>query len=183
MNLKSLKVKNESYYFWDDMICLEDFDEKFVKVVKRESRIDADIYYISYEVKKSEHGGINSVNALYLIVKNLLGKVKQIKGSKGKYLVLNDSNKKVLDVFDKLFKFVGSKIDKINSDDDFFGIKTNGKISGYNKLRLSTDLELPLDNLIEFHSLTVVVSCVIKKGGKFYPESYVDEGIFEVDTM
>ena len=44
MNLKSLKVKNESYYFWDDMICLEDFDEKFVKVVQRESRIDADIY-------------------------------------------------------------------------------------------------------------------------------------------
>ena len=48
MTLKSLKVKNESRYCWDDMIYLEDFDEKFVKVVKRESRIDADIYYMSY---------------------------------------------------------------------------------------------------------------------------------------
>ena len=61
-------------------------------------------------------------------------------------------------------------------------MKASGKISGYNKLRLSSDLELPIEKLIEFHSLTVV-SCVIKKGGKFYPEIYVDEGIFEVDNM
>ena len=50
MTLKSMKVKNESCYCWDD-IYLEDFDEKLVKVVKRESRIDADIYYMSYEMK------------------------------------------------------------------------------------------------------------------------------------
>ena len=62
-------------------------------------------------------------------------------------------------------------------------MKTSGEISGYNKLRLTTDLELPIDKLIEFHLLTVVVSCVIKKGGKFYPEIYVDEGIFEADNM
>ena len=120
---------------------------------------------------------------MYLIVRDLLGKVEQIKGSKDKYLVVDDSNKKVLDVFDRLFKFVGNKIDKINSDDDFFCMKTSGEISGYNKLRLTTDLELPIDKLIEFHLLTVVVSCVIKKGGKFYPEIYVDEGIFEADNM
>ena len=82
-----------------------------------------------------------------------------------------------------MFKFVGAKIDKINSNDDFFGLKACGKISGYEKLRISTDLELPIDKLIEFHSLSVVVSCVIKKGGKFYPEVYVDEGIFEANNM
>ena len=91
--------------------------------------------------------------------------------------------KKVLDVFDKLFKFVGAKVDKINSDDEFFGIKASNKIIGCNKLRLCTDLELPIDKLIEFHWLTVVVSCVIKKGGKFYPEIYVDEGILDVGNM
>ena len=89
----------------------------------------------------------------------------------------------MLDVFDKLFKFTGAQLDKINSDEDFFDMKASVKISGYNKLRLSGDLELPIDKLIEFHSLTVVVRCVIKKRGKFYPEIYVDEGIFEVDNM
>ena len=157
-------MKNESYYYWDDMIYLEDFDEGLVKVVKRESKIDADIYYVSYEVKKSENKGVNS---LYLNVRDLLGKVEPIKGSKDKYLVIDDSNKKVLDVFDRLFKFVGAKSDKINSDDDWFGLKASNKISGYDKLNLNTDLELPIDKLIEFHSLTVAVSCVIKKGGMF----------------
>ena len=118
------------------MIYLEDFEARFVKVVKRESRIDADIYYVSY-------GSDNKrVSALYLIVKDLLGKKELIKGSKDKYLVIDDSNKKVLDVFDKLFKFVGAKIDKINSDDDFFGMKGSNKIIGYDKLKLCTDLEL-----------------------------------------
>ena len=91
MILKSLKIKNESCYYWDDMIYLEGFDEKFVKVVKRESRTDADIYYVSYEVKSSEN---KRVNALYLIVRDLLGKIEPIKGSKDKYLVSDDSNKK-----------------------------------------------------------------------------------------
>ena len=122
MTLKSLKAKNESCYCWDDMIYLEDFDEKFVKVVKRESRIDADIYYMSYGSQNKR------VSALYLIVKDLLGKIELIKGSKDKYLVIDGSNKKALDVFDKLFKFVGAKIDNINSDDDFFGMKASNKI-------------------------------------------------------
>ena len=177
MTLKSLKVKNESCYCWDDMIYLEDFDEKLVKVVKRESRIDTDIYYVSYGSENKK------VSALYLIVKDLLGKIGLIKGSKDKYLVIDDSNKKVLDVLDKLFKFVGTKIDKINSDDDFFGMKESNKIIGYDKLRLCTNLELPINKLIEFHSLTVVFSCVIKKGGRFYPEIYVDEGIFDASNM
>ena len=144
MTLKSLKVKNELCYCWDDMIYLGDFNEKFAKVVKRESRIDADIYYVSYG---SENKG---VSALYLIVRDLLGKIEPIKGSKDKYLVIDDSNKKVIDVFDKLFKHVGAKIDKINSDDDFFSIKASNKIIGYNKLKLCTDLELPIDKLISF---------------------------------
>ena len=84
MNLKSLKIKNESYYFWEDQVYLKNFDKKFVKVVKRESRIDAKIYYVSYEVKKPQYG-INSVNSLYLVVSNLLGRVKPIKGSSDQY--------------------------------------------------------------------------------------------------
>ena len=70
-------------------------------------------------------------------------------------------------MFDKLFKHVGAKIDKINSDDDFSGTKASNEIIGYDKLRLCNDLELPVGELTEFHSLTVVVSCMIKKGGKF----------------
>ena len=89
MTLKSIKVENESCYCWDDMIYLEDFDEKLVKVVKRESRIDADIYYVSYGRENKR------VNTLYLIVRDLLGKIEPIKGSKDKYLVSDESIRRI----------------------------------------------------------------------------------------
>ena len=46
MVMKSLKIKNKSYYFWNDIIFIDDFDIKFVKIFIRESRIGVDIYYI-----------------------------------------------------------------------------------------------------------------------------------------
>ena len=102
MSLKVLKIKNLSYYFWDGMIYLKDFDKKYIRVVKRESRTDSRIYYISYEVYKPQHK-ISSVNPLYLIIKNVAGKVEPIKDSTDRYLAVDDSNKTVLDVFNKLF--------------------------------------------------------------------------------
>ena len=120
---------------------------------------------------------INSVNRLYLIVKDLVGRVEKIKGSEDKYLVVDESNKEFMNVFDKLLKFIEGKI---RSDRDF---GDDIKIIGYNKLKFSSDVELPLDRMIKFHSLIVVVSCVMCKGNKLYPEVYLDEGIFEIDTQ
>ena len=44
MSFKALKIKNGSNYFWDDQVYLKDFDKKYVRVVKRESRVDSRIY-------------------------------------------------------------------------------------------------------------------------------------------
>ena len=54
MVFESLKIKNTSYYFWNDLVHLDDSDVKLVKVVRRESRIDVDIYYIGYIVNKPQ---------------------------------------------------------------------------------------------------------------------------------
>ena len=74
--VKSLKIKVKSNYYYDDMVYLGDFDVKLVKVVKRESRIGVDIYYIGYVLEPEDD--INSINPLYLIVKLLLGRIKKI---------------------------------------------------------------------------------------------------------
>ena len=41
-------------------------------------------------------------------------------------------------------------------------------------LFVDSDLYLPLDTLIEFHSLIINVSCVIEKDNEYYPEIYLD---------
>ena len=48
MVIESLKIKTKSNYDWDDIVYIYDFDVNLVKIIKRESRIGANIYYIGY---------------------------------------------------------------------------------------------------------------------------------------
>ena len=93
MVIKSLRIKNQSYYYWYDIIFIDDFNIKFFKITKRESRAGIDIYYIGYVVNKLEY---DSVKPLYLSVKSLLGSVEKIDGSSDRYLVIDNSNIKVI---------------------------------------------------------------------------------------
>ena len=170
MNVKSLEIKNTSCYYYDDIVHADEFDKNLIKVDKRESRIGVDIYYISYIVNKLQYN-INSVNPLYLILKDVKCTVEKIEGSSDRYLVIDLSNKDVLNVFDDMFNFISNKIDR---DDD-------EKVYGYIRLKFNSDVDLPLDKLIKFHTLTVIVACVIRKANKFYPKIYVDKGIYELE--
>ena len=59
----------------------------------------------------------------------------------------------------------------------------DNKINEYNKLRFSSDVDLPLDTLIEFHLLTTAINCIIEKGNKYYPEIYLDEYLYKTDIL
>ena len=77
MNTKLLKIKNQSYYYWNDIIFIDDFDIKYFKINKRESRVGIDIYYLGYVLYKLKYI-TNSVRPLYLGIKSLLGSVEKI---------------------------------------------------------------------------------------------------------
>ena len=172
MVVESLKIKTKSNYYWDDIVYLGDFDVKLIKAVKRESRIGVDIYFNGYVLEPEDD--INSINPLYLIFKRLLGGIETIEGSSDRYLVVDENNKEVVNVFDKLWKFIKDEITFGNADN---------KISEYNKLRFSSDVDLPLDTLIEFHMLAIFINCVIEKDNKYYPEIYLDECLHEADIV
>ena len=101
------------------MVYLNDFNVDLIKIVRRESRIDVDIYYIEYVVNKAQNN-INSINPLYLIVRHLFGRVEKIQGSSDRYLVVDENNKEVINVFNKLWKFIEDEINRL--------IKRNDKI-------------------------------------------------------
>ena len=63
-------------------------------------------------------------------------------------------------------------------EEEFLFDNENNEIKEYNKSRFSSNLDLPLDTLIEFRALTLTISCVIEKDGKYYPEIYLDEGLY-----
>ena len=101
MEAKSLKIKNESMFYPNDMSQLNNFDCQLLKINKRENRENNNIYYISYKINKPEHD-INSINNLYFVIDHLYGKIEKINGSKDRYLVINgDSliNEKNINLF------------------------------------------------------------------------------------
>ena len=80
MVVKSLKTKNISYYFWNDIIYLNKFDNNMLKINKRENRENNNIYYISYIKNKPEYD-INIVNNLYIAIQNLYCTIEKIDDS------------------------------------------------------------------------------------------------------
>ena len=54
MVIKQLNIKNRTYYFYDDIINLKDFDPSMLKIDKKESLLNIDIYYIGYVTKKNK---------------------------------------------------------------------------------------------------------------------------------
>ena len=116
MNVKSLEIKNTAYYFYDDIVHADEFDKNLIKVNKRESRVGADIYYIGHIVNKPQYN-INSVNPLYLILKDVTCTIEKIEDSSDRYLVIDLSNKDFLNVFDDMFYFISNKTNKIDGDD------------------------------------------------------------------
>ena len=66
-NIKEINIKNRTYYFFDDMINIKDFDPSLLKIDKKLYK-NIGIYYIGYiTMKYSNHVKINSVNHLYII--------------------------------------------------------------------------------------------------------------------
>ena len=61
-NNKEINIKNRTYYFYDHMINIKNFESNFLKQYKKSSK-NIDIYYIIYITKKDKHE-INSVNHL-----------------------------------------------------------------------------------------------------------------------
>ena len=62
---EQMNIKNRTYYFYNDLINIKDFDLKLLKLDKKSYK-NIDIYYIGYITKKDEYR-INSVNPLYLL--------------------------------------------------------------------------------------------------------------------
>ena len=179
MAAKSLKIKNESMFYPNDMIQLNNFDCQLLKINKRENKENNNIYYISYKINKPEHD-INSINNLYFVVDHLYGKIEKINGSKDRYFVINEDsliNEKNINFFYFLWNTIINKIKYLRGDDIMFD-DNEVIIKDWNKIRFSSDIFIPNDVSINFYSLVIVINYAIKKNNEFIPEIYINEGYF-----
>ena len=52
--IRQINIKNQTYYFYNDIIDLDGFDDSKIKV-DRKNFNDIDIYYLGYEYKKQNY--------------------------------------------------------------------------------------------------------------------------------
>ena len=160
MGINSLEIKNKTNYDLDNICYVDDFGVNSLKITKKESRIGANIYYTRCALNLDD-----TIIPLHFLIDSLSGSIEQIDGSSDKYLVVVSSlcNKNIINAFDKVWSSIK---DKINP-----GIK----IKDYDKFRFNSDIDLPVNTIIEFCSLLINVSFVIEKDNEYYLETYLDE--------
>ena len=109
--IKQINIKNRTYYFYNDIIDLKDFDARLLKIDKKSYK-NIGIYNIGYiAIKKiDDYENIYSVNPLHLIIAHANGYIVE-KGI-NKYLVFNspDENKELLKKYSDVFNGILNKI-------------------------------------------------------------------------
>ena len=111
---KELNIKNQTYYFLDDMIDIKNFHSNLLKINKKPYK-DVDVYYISYiTIKKfSDYENIHSVNPLYLIIHFATGCLKEKNGEK--YLIIDST-----EIYEEVFSGIKSEIETISDGIEMF---------------------------------------------------------------
>ena len=115
-DIKEVNIKNRTYYFFNDMINIKNFDSNLLKIDKKSNKI-IDIYYIEYVKIKNigDYESIYSVNSLYLIIGEVDGYIEE--NNENNYLIFasTDKNKEVLEKYTELWNGIKNLIEKINN--------------------------------------------------------------------
>ena len=174
--IKQIDIKNRTYYFYNDIIDLKDFDARLLKIDKKSYK-NIGIYNIGYiTIKKIDDcKNIYSVNPLYLRINHASGYIEE-KGI-NKYLVFDstDENKELLKKYNDVFNGIRDKIEEINSDECHYE-------KYYMKIGFNSDDNLPLNKPLNFHNMTITIRSVFEEDGKLFLQAFLDDTLYELNV-
>ena len=170
--LRQINIKNHSYYFYNDIIGFDEFDESKMKIDKKDFN-DINIYYLGYEYKKkiTVCNAINSMNPIYLIIRDITGQLKKNKDDNAWYLIIS-GNAYILRKFANIWKSIRASIEE-NTDDIVQYDKNDMKI------KFESNDNLPTDNIINMHQVTIIIRLLFQRGKKLYPQIYLDDCLYK----
>ena len=111
---------------------------------------------------------------MHLIIGKVDGYIKE--NNRNKYLVFDstDENKKIFKKYRELWDEIKNEIETTN------GGKKAEYSKDFMKIKFNTDDNLPLNKPLKLHLLTIIVRCIFQEDGKFYPQLYLDNCLYEV---
>ena len=171
MAIRQLNIKGRTYYFYNDLINIKNFNSNNLKLDKN-SVLGNDVYYIRYITNKTQWN-VNSVIPQYLMINRIKGYFEEVDGDK--YLIINSKNGDIMQKYQEVFDGIKEIIKKIN--DYSYPIKYDDNCM---KIKFNTDDNIPLNEIIYFPKITIIIRSITQKYGKYYPQLFLDDCLHEV---
>ena len=116
---------------------------------------------------------------MYLIIGKVDGHIERSSAAENngnKYVAFGstDKNKEVLKKYTELWDGIKNEIETINGGKKYIYSKD------FMKIKFNTDDNLPLNKPLKLHLLTIIVRCIFEEDGKFYPQLYLDDCLYEL---
>ena len=88
------------------------------------------------------------------------------------YYSVNE-NKDLLKKYANVWNGIKNKIKTINDT------KENDYEKDYMNIKFNSDDDLPLNKPLEFHAMTIIIRSVFEEDGKFYPQVFLCDALYE----
>ena len=111
---------------------------------------------------------------MYLLIYKINGFIEEKRGNKYLNIAFTDNNDKVLKNYKQVLSGIKISIEKINNN------KSGEYEKDYIKIRFNSDDKLPLNKHLKFHSVTIVIRSVFGDDGKYYPQAFLDDCLYEL---
>ena len=89
-------------------------------------------------------------------------------------MLLLKKNKEVLEKYANLWDKIKYHIQTINSN------KSGEYEKDYMRIKFNSADDIPLNKTRKLHMLTIIVRSVFEEDGKYYPQVFLDECLYEV---
>ena len=168
--VKQIYIKNRTYYFYNHIIDLKQFDAKLLKIDKKLYK-NIGIYITIKKIDDYEK--IYIVNPFYLLISHASGFIEE--KDVNRYLVFDSmsENKELLKKYSDVFNGIKDKI-KEPSDSECDYEKD------YMKLKFNFDYILPLNKPVKLHAIIITITSVFEVDCKLYPQVFLDDALYEI---
>ena len=89
-------------------------------------------------------------------------------------IALTDRNSEVLRKYSEVWNGIKDCIEKIDDD------KSGEYDKDFMKIKFNLDDNIPLNKQLNFPTITVIIRNIFEKDGKYYPQIFLDECLYEV---
>ena len=92
-----------------------------------------------------------------------------------KYLIFDSTDENKVTKKYNVWNGIRDKINEVSSGESDYE-------KDYMKIKFNSDHNLPLNKPLKFHLITIIIRCVFSEVGKFYPQLFLDNTLYELNV-